>query len=109
MKNQSDDDEDNTREIIATAKFAYRTLSIALRDAIGRLNADEDNSQSARTCEAVVRSHAKSLQQIIDLEVDLAKRSKSVLSTNIGAKLDLDAAREEINSRLVKLAKQRGD
>lgn len=107
MKNLSNDDEDNTAQILATAKFAYRTLSIALQEAIVQLNDDPANTESAKVREAIVRSHVKSLQTIIDVEVDLAKRSKTVLSTNVGNKLDLDAARTEISSRLAKLAEQR--
>lgn len=108
MKNQSNQ-EDNTAAILATAKFVYRTYAEVLQDAITRLKSRPENIEGAQGREAVVKSHAKSLQQIIDLEVDLAKRSKTVCTNNIGHELNLDDARHEISSRLAKLARQRGD
>lgn len=108
MKNQSSHEDDNTAAILATAKFAYRTLADALQDAITRLKEDRENAEGAKIREAVVRSHAKQLQTIIELEVDLAKRSETVCPTHVGNKLDLDTAREEISRRLAKLAEQRG-
>lgn len=107
MKNQSNE-EDNLAAILATAKFAYRTFAAVLQDAITRLEAEPSDISGAQGRQAVVKSHAKSLQQIIDLEVDLAKRSKTVCTNSMGHELDLDRAREEIHSRLAKLIKQRG-
>ena len=108
MKNQSATDEPTTAEILATAKFTYRMLAMALQDAIVRLKEGHENREGAQSREAVVKSHMKSLQQIIDLEVDLAKRSKTVLpSKTAGHEIDFDQAREEIRQRLAKLAGQR--
>lgn len=108
MKNQSIDDEDNTAAILASAKFAYRMLATELQEAITHLKKQPADSAGAQGRQAVVKSHAKSLQHIIELEVDLAKRSKSVLTNNMGNQLDLDSARAEIHGRLAKLVERRG-
>ena len=106
MKNKSTYEDDNTTELLSSGRFAYRSLSSALHTAITRLHERHEDIVGVQCREAVVKSHAHFMQYLIDIEADLAKNSKTVLSANSGNTLDLDAARHEIRGRLAKLAKR---
>ena len=71
-----------------------------------RLQADGD--VTVKEVNASVAEFRKSLQAVINIEADLAKRSYEKRSGGEGAcPLDLEAARREVIGRLVKLADDR--
>lgn len=107
MKNQPSND-GHVDDILNDATFLYRRLTVALTAAIERMDMTP-GEPNAVVKEADVREHFKALHRIIDIEADLVKRSKSAESAFGGGELDLEAAREEIGSRLSKLASSRRD
>jgi hypothetical protein len=71
----------------------YRDLSEALSGRIAQLKAGIDGKDG----EKALKEHARSLNTVLDIEVDLGRRWKA---WGGGVELDLDAARAEVLARL---------
>ena len=89
-----------SEDTLRTAKFVYKRLARGLQVLIERLEGGLE-SEDPRATEAQIKQHFKTLQQIVDIEVQLGKREKAGGGK---AALDLDAARREICDRLLKRA-----
>lgn len=107
MKNQTPVDREADVQMLKSARANYASLRVALEATVERLQADEDIA--AKEVNASVADFRKSLQVVITIEADLAKRSYEQRSGGDGAcALDLTAARREIVERLIRLAQSRG-
>jgi hypothetical protein len=89
--------EDRDSDLLERAMDLYRDLSLALRRTIDGLQEAADTSGEPKGLEQSIRSHQKSLQSVLELEIGLAKRQNA---RDGGVELDLDAARAEIRARL---------
>lgn len=95
----------------------YDSLAAALEDAIDSLRAqpahsaaEGEGSATPKTLLEQVKSHQKALQTVLDLQSRLLKDNRSTRRTASGVSadpasaLDLQAARDEVRSRLARLA-----
>ena len=98
------EDGDFTAEILQDARFNYRRLTTALREAIRRVEGNDFSKEAVKEREEALRELTKNLNTLMALEVDLAKRSNSIARPTSGNTLDLEDARREIGERLSKLA-----
>ena len=107
---EKSDDLAHAREMLSDAMFAYRAMARELRATIERLSQSVLDPDEARKRNEILKSHQRQLFQVIEMEADLARRSKTDGGDRPGSsELDLDAARDEICRRLSKLAEARGD
>lgn len=82
-------------------------MKVALEATVERLQSGE--IPSLKDVNSSIKDYGNSLQAVIKIEADLAKRSYEQRSGGEGAcPLDLAAARREVIERLVKLADNRG-
>ena len=93
-----------SKDTLRSARFIYRRLARGLEVLIERLEGGL-GTEDPTTVQRQLTSHFKTLQQIVDIEVQLGKREKA---SGGEAALDLDAARREICDRLLKRAKAGG-
>ena len=104
------DDLAHAREMLSDAMFAYRAMARELRATIERLSESALDPDEARKRNEILKSHQRQLFQVIEMEADLARRSKTDRGTRPArSEIDLDAARDEIRQRLSRLAQARGD
>jgi len=89
-----------SEDTLRTAQFVYKRLARGLQVLIERLEGGLV-SADPRATEVQIKQHFKTLQQIVDIEVQLGKREKASGFDNA---LDLVAARREICDRLLKRA-----
>ncbi|MEE9455229.1 MAG: hypothetical protein V3V13_12735 [Paracoccaceae bacterium] len=110
MKNDYPEDRDINRRLLKAARRQFDTTRAALRAAVKRLNAGiENTNEDGKALTTPISAFNKSIQSVIDIEANLAKRSYEQRSGGEGAcPLDLEAARREVIERLVKLAQSRG-
>ena len=93
-----------SKDVLRSARFIYRRLARSLEVLVERLEGGLEFEDSMPV-QKQLTSHFKTLQQIVDIEVQLGKREKA---SGGEAALDLDAARREICDRLLKRAKAGG-
>jgi hypothetical protein len=88
-------------DLLERSMDLYRDLADALRKQISGLQdaADFGGDTKGLNLEQAIRSHQKSLQSVLELEIGLAKRQDARAE---GVELDLDAARAEIRARLAR-------
>ncbi|MGB0507472.1 MAG: hypothetical protein ACPGGK_14865 [Pikeienuella sp.] len=89
-----------TRRMLEHARQLYQDLSDELADAIHRLKSDI-HDQDAIQHNDTLRAHRKALQTVLEYELQFLKQAEE---DETGHDLDLDAAREEINRRIHRLA-----
>lgn len=105
MKNQTPEDREADARLLKSARAHYESLKVALEATVERLQADDVTVKEVNTS---LNDFRKSLQAVITIEADLAKRSYEERSGGEGAcPLDLEAARREVIGRLVRLADNR--
>lgn len=106
MKNYNPEDREADAQMLKSARAHYASLRVALEATVERLQVDGD--LTVKEVNTSITEFRKSLQAVITIETDLAKRSYENRSGGEGAcPLDLEAARREVIGRLVKLADQR--
>ena len=106
MKNESPEDREADAQMLKSARKNYASLKVALEATVERLQADGD--VTVKEVNSSLKDFRASLQAVITIEADLAKRSYEKRSGGEGAcPLDLEAARREVIGRLVKLAEAR--
>ena len=88
-----------SEDVLRSARFIYQRLARSLQTLVERLEGGLESDDSAAT-QKQLQGHFKTLQQIVDIEVQLGKREKQ--GSGGEAALDLDAARREICDRLLK-------
>ncbi len=107
MKKQTPVDREADAQMLKSARSNYASLKVALEATVERLQADGD--VTVKEVNTSLNDFRKSLQSVITIEADLAKRSYEQRSGGEGAcALDLAAARREIVERLIRLAQPRG-
>ena len=107
MKNQSPEDRDADARLLKSARANLESLRVALEATVTRLQADDE--MVGKDVNSPLADFRRSLQAVIGIEADLAKRSYEQRSGGEGAcPLDLAAARREIIERLIALAQARG-
>ena len=89
-------------DVLRSARFIYQRLARSLQVLVERLEGGLEAEDSIAT-QKQLQGHFKTLQQIVDIEVQLGKRERQGGSGE--TVLDLDAARREICDRLLKRAK----
>ena len=88
-------------DVLRSARFVYQRLARGLQVLVERLEG-EHGVEDPLAIQKQLQGHFKTLQQIVDIEVQLGKREKQGGGDSA---LDLDAARREICDRLLKRAK----
>lgn len=107
MKNQSPEDRDADARLLKSARANLESLRVALEATVARLQVDED--MVSKDVNSPLTDFRRSLQAVIGIEADLAKRSYEQRSGGEGAcPLDLAAARREVTERLIALSQARG-
>jgi len=107
MKNDNPVDRDADAQMLKSARKNYASLRVALEATVERLQVDGD--LTVKEVNTSLNDFRKSLQAVITIEADLAKRSYERRSGGEGAcPLDLEAARREVIERLIALAATRG-
>ena len=107
MKRETPEDREADARLLQSARANYASLRVALEATVERLQSDGD--MDVKEVNTSLVAFQKSLQTVINIEADLAKRSYEQRSGGKGAcALDLAAARREIVERLIKLAQSRG-
>lgn len=105
MKNDNPEDRDANLRLLRAAREVFESLRVGMQATVKRLQADEVSAAPT----AQITNFQKSVQSVINIEADLAKRSYERRSGREGAcPLDLEAARREVIERLVALADARG-
>lgn len=106
MKNETPEDREANVRLLRSARANYESLRVALEATVERLQSDE--IPSVKDVNGSIKDFRNTLQAVINIEADLAKRSYEQRSGGEGAcPLDLEAARREVIERLVKLADNR--
>ena len=108
MKNTSSEDAADA-DMIADARFLYRELTAAIRAALQNIPKPVGDDTALKSWEEKIKSHHRQLQQVLNMEADIAKRTKSIGVPGAGSELDLDAAKREISERLARISAVRGD
>ncbi len=111
MKNYKISDDDlvggDATDANSVAAAAFAGLKGAIHTSVFQLRKGLDGEELPEsTPENKVMTHLAIISNL--LEVRHGEGSENVLSANPGNALDLDAARQEIGSRLAKLIEQRG-
>ena len=105
MKNDNPEDRDENLRLLKAAREEFESLRVGMQATVNRLQADEVDA--APTTQ--ITNFQKSVQSVINIEADLAKRSYERRSGGEGAcPLDLEAARREVIERLIALSEARG-
>ena len=104
MKNDYPEDRDANLRLLRAAREVFENLRVGMQATVKRLQADEVDAAPT----AQITTFQKSVQSVISIEADLAKRSYEQRSGGEGAcPLDLEAARREVIERLIMLAEPR--
>ena len=90
------------KDALRSARFVYKRLARGLEVLVERLEGGL-GSEDPALIQRQLTQHFKTLQQIVDIEVQLGKREKQAGGGETA--LDLDAARREICDRLLKRAR----
>ena len=106
MKNETPEDWEANVRLMKSARARYESMRVALEATVERLQSDD--IPSVKDVNSSVKDYGSSLQAVINIEANFAKRSYEQRSGGEGAcPLDLAAARREVIERLVKLAGSR--
>lgn len=99
--------ESRAEEILGRARRHYAEISAALEAALERMKQDQDGD--LRAFSAAVQAHWKSLQTVLEREIELEKRAIERGEAGRAGAIDLEAARAEVGRRLACLkAARRG-
>lgn len=106
MKNETPEDRESNVRLLKSARARYESVRVALEATVKRLQSDE--IPSVKDVNSSIKDFGNSLQSVISIEANLAKRSDEKRSGGEGVcLLDLEAARREVIERLVRLADTR--
>ena len=107
MKNDYPEDRDANLRLLRAAREQYESMRVAISATVKRLQVGEE-LPTIKDVNGSINEFRKSIQSVITIEADLAKRSYEQRSGGEGAcALDLEAARREIIERLITLAEPR--
>ena len=99
MTNQAPEGDDERADRLAKARAVYAHIFRALQASLAKLEADEDTAAEARNRQELYRQHLKQLQAVFEIEGSLGTFGISAGA----ARIDLDAARDEIRERLARI------
>lgn len=106
MKNETPEDREADARLLKSARADFERMRSALEATVERLQLEED--PAIKDVNSSLTGFQKSLQSVIGIEADLAKRSYEQRRGGEGAcPLDLAAARREVIERLIALAQTR--
>ena len=102
---QPSGDAETAERLLAHARQLYQNLAGELSKALRTIASDVEDEATKRRAETI-RSHRKSLQTILEIELQFIKDSQKAEPSHV---IDLEAARAEVYRRLDRLATTRGD
>ena len=103
MKNDYPEDREADAQMLKSARANYVSMKVGLEATVERLQAEDGTT--VKEVNSSIKDFRASLQAVITIEADLAKRSYEQSSGGEEAcPLDLEAARREVIERLVTLA-----
>lgn len=92
-------DGEDALQRLAKARAVYERIFRALQASLDQLESGGDNKEAARERSALFNAHLKQFQSVFEIEGSLGK-----FGTSAGtARIDLDAARNEIRERLARI------
>ncbi len=103
MKNDDPAEREAVAGLLASARKQHERVRIALEALVEKLNGDDltENKQVSDQ----LKDFKKSLEQVIDIETNLAKQSYKQRGVEGACELDLAAARQEVIERLNRRAR----
>jgi len=104
MTDEAPTGKDDRAERLENARAVYARIFRALQVSLGKLEADEDTVGEARNRQDLYRQHLRQLQAVFEIEGSLGTIG---ISAGV-ARIDLDAARDEIRGRLARIRERRG-
>jgi len=108
MKNDYPEDRDGNLRLLRAAREQYESMRVAISATVERLQVGEE-LPTMKDVNGSISEFRKSINAVITIEADLAKRSYEQRSGGEGAcPLDLEAARREVIERLTALSDTRG-
>ena len=105
MTDEAPAGKDESAERLKNARAVYARIFRALQASLGRLEADEDTVAEARHRQDLYRQHLRQLQTVFEIEGSIGTFGISAGA----ARIDLDAARDEIRERLARIRDGRRD
>jgi len=107
MTTETPDGGSRAEEILGRARRHHAEIGSVLEQALMRMKQGEEADM--RAFSATIQAYWKSLQTVLEREIELEKRAFEQGERLRGGALDLEAARAEVGRRLACLKAARGD